>query len=63
MKRKRFPRQGGLLAVLEPEPVLAPGTQQMLVPMIAALLMEVATAEAKTFPQAIAERGDEQGRP
>ena len=50
MKRKRFPRQRGLLAVLEPEPALAPGTQQMLVPMIATLLMEVATTEAKTVP-------------
>ena len=63
MKRKRFPRQGGLLAVLEPEPVLAPGTQQMLVPMIAALLVEVATSETKTIPQTVAERNDEQSRP
>ena len=62
MKRKRYQRQGGLLALLEPEPVLTPATQQMLVPMIAALLAEVATAEAKTNSETMAERDDEQDR-
>ena len=55
MKRKRYPRQGGLLALLEPGPALAPATQQMLVPMIAALLAEVATAEAKANSQTMVE--------
>ena len=63
MKRKRILPQGGLLALLEPEPALAPATRQMLVPMIAALLLEVATAEAKTIAQTVAERDDEQDRP
>ena len=62
MKRKRYPRQGGLLALLEPGPALAPATQRMLVPMIAALLAEVATAEAKANSQTMAERDDEQDR-
>ena len=62
MKRKRILRQGGLLALLEPEPALTPATRQMLVPVIAALLVEVARAEAKTIPQTMTERGDEQDR-
>ena len=63
MKRKRIQRQGGLLALLEPEPVLTPATRQMLVPMIAALLLEVATAEAKATQETMTERGDDQDRP
>ena len=62
MKRKRVQRQGSLLALLEPGPALAPATQRMLVPMIAALLAEVATAEAKANSQTMPERDDEQDR-
>ena len=63
MKRKRIQRQGGLLALLEPERVLTPATRQTVISMIAALLLEVATAEAKTMPETMAEKDDEQDRP
>ena len=63
MKRKRIQRQGGLLALMEPERVPTPATRQTVISMIAALLLEVATAEAKTIAQTVAEGDDEQDRP
>jgi hypothetical protein len=44
--RARTARQGDFLALMEPWPTLAPATQATLIPLMAALLLEAAEAEA-----------------
>ena len=47
MRKHRIRRQGDLLKLLEPGPVLPPETLKSAVPLLAALLLEVVQAEAQ----------------
>lgn len=46
MRRARTARQGDFLALMERGPTLAPAMRTGLIPLVAALLLEAATAEA-----------------
>ena len=47
MRKHRIRRQGDLLKLLEPGPALPPETLKSAVSLLAALLLEVAQAEAQ----------------
>ena len=57
-------RQGDLLALMEPGPVLPPTAQAAAIPLLAALLLEVAEAQTGTKAEDAAMQGgrDEQDR-
>ena len=61
MGQARTARQGDFLALMEPGPPLAPTIRAVLVPLIAALLLEAAEAESRVGMD-MKEAGDDQDR-
>ena len=60
--RIQAPRQGDLLALMEPGPALTPTTRATLAPLVTALLLEVVQPRTEVVANAATdrERGDEQ---
>lgn len=61
MGQARTARQGDFLALMQPGPTLAPTIRAVLVPLIAALLLEAAEAESRVGMD-MKEAGDDQDR-
>jgi hypothetical protein len=61
MGRARTARQGDFLGLMEPGPAMAPATRAVLIPLLAALLLEAAEAELRV-EAGERETGDDQDR-
>ena len=63
MGRAQIARQGDFLALMEPGPTLVPTVRTTLIPLLAALLLEAAEAEAELgLGAGKREAGDDQDR-